>query len=100
MGTFLEKKYCLPKVTQEEKENPNSSALYIKEMNQSQNNFSTIETPNKLYKTVKNKLYYRNYYKGHMDQIKGEGEGGGGREGGSAGVGWRDGEKRHTTVIE
>ena len=23
-----------------------------------------------------------------------------GREGGSAGVGWRDGEKRHTTVIE
>ena len=42
---------------------------------------------------------YRNYYKGHMDQIKGEGGGGGGR-GGSAGVGWRDGEKRHTTVIE
>ena len=41
---------------------------------------------------------YRNYYKGHMDQIKGEG--GGGREGGSAGVGWREGEKRHTTVIE
>ena len=34
---------------------------------------------------------YRNYYKGHMDKIKGEG---------SAGVGWRDGEKRHTTVIE
>ena len=24
----------------------------------------------------------------------------GGREVGSAGVGWRDGEKRHTTVIE
>ena len=23
-----------------------------------------------------------------------------GREGGSPGVGWRDGEKRHTTVIE
>ena len=23
---------------------------------------------------------YRNYYKGHMDQIKGEGGGGGGRE--------------------
>ena len=23
-----------------------------------------------------------------------------GREGGLAGVGWRDGEKRHTTVIE
>ena len=42
---------------------------------------------------------YRNYYKGHMDRIKGEGGGRGGR-GGSAGVGWRDGEKRHTTVIE
>ena len=42
---------------------------------------------------------YRNYYKGHMDQIKGE-SGGGGREVGSPGVGWRDGEKRHTTVIE
>ena len=40
---------------------------------------------------------YRNYYKGHMDKIKGEGGGGGG---GLAGVGWRDGEKRHTTVIE
>ena len=40
---------------------------------------------------------YRNYYKGHMDKIKGEG---GGKEVGSAGVGWRDGEKRHTTVIE
>ena len=38
---------------------------------------------------------HRNYYKGHMDQIKGEGRGGG-----LAGVGWRDGEKRHTTVIE
>ena len=38
---------------------------------------------------------YRNYYKGHMDKIKG-----GGREVGSAGVGWRDGEKRHTTIIE
>ena len=33
-----------------------------------------------------------------MDKIKGEGGGGGG--GGLAGVGWRDGEKRHTTVIE
>ena len=42
---------------------------------------------------------YRNYYKGHMDKIKEEGRGGGGM-GGSAGVGWRDGEKRHTTVIE
>ena len=41
---------------------------------------------------------FRNNYKGHMDKIKGEGGGGGGR--GSAGVGWRDGEKRHTTVIE
>ena len=41
---------------------------------------------------------YRNYYKGHMDKINGEG--GGGREGGPAGGGWRDGEKRHTTVIE
>ena len=41
---------------------------------------------------------YRNYYKGHMDIIKGEGGGGGG--GGLAGVGWRDGEKRHTIVIE
>ena len=41
---------------------------------------------------------YRNYYKGHMDKIKGEGGGGG--EGSSIGVGWRDGEKKHTTVIE
>ena len=41
---------------------------------------------------------YRNYYKGHMDKTKGEGRGG--REVGSPGVGWRDGEKRHTTVIE
>ena len=43
---------------------------------------------------------YRNYYKGHMDKIKGKGgcgEGGGFSWGG---VGWRDGEKRHTTVIE
>ena len=43
--------------------------------------------------------YYRNYYKGHME----ENQGGGwrrGREVGLAGVGWRDGEKRHTTVIE
>ena len=41
---------------------------------------------------------YRNYYKGHMDKIKGEGGGGKGRgEGDSAGVGGRDGEKRHTT---
>ena len=42
---------------------------------------------------------YRNYYKGHMDKIKGEGRGGGG-QGGSSGVGWRDGEKRQTTVTE
>ena len=41
---------------------------------------------------------YRNYYKGHMDKIKGED--GGGTEVGLAGVGWRDGEKRQTTVIE
>ena len=42
---------------------------------------------------------YRSYYKGHMDKIKGEG-GGGGRELGLAEVGWRDGEKMQTTVIE
>ena len=42
---------------------------------------------------------YRNYYKGHMDKIKGEG-GGGGREVGLAGVGWRDVAKMQTTVIE
>ena len=41
---------------------------------------------------------YRNYYKGHMDKIKGEGGVGEGR--GLVGVGWKDGEKRHTTVIE
>ena len=43
---------------------------------------------------------YRNYYKGHMDKIGGGGWWRWGREVGSAGVGWRDGEKRHTTVIE
>ena len=40
----------------------------------------------------------RNYYKGHMDKIGGDGGGGGGRwvhRGGG-----REGEKRHTTVIE
>ena len=37
--------------------------------------------------------------KGPLDKIKGEG-GGGGRRWFLAGVGWRDGEKRHTTVIE
>ena len=40
---------------------------------------------------------FRNYYKGHMDKTKGEGGGGGGRW---FHLGWRDGEKRHTTVIE
>ena len=40
---------------------------------------------------------YRSYYKGHMDKIKGEDGGGGGR---GVRVGWRDGEKRHTTVTE
>ena len=40
---------------------------------------------------------YRNYYKGHVDKIKGEGGGGGG------GFGWGAVEgrgKKHTTVIE
>ena len=41
---------------------------------------------------------YRNYYKGHMDKIKGEGGVGGGR--GFSWLGWRDGEKRHTSVIK
>ena len=41
---------------------------------------------------------YRSYYTGHKDNIKGEGEGG--REGGSSGVGWRDGEKMQTIVTE
>ena len=36
---------------------------------------------------------YRNYYKGHMDKIKGKGGGGGG------GLGW-GGEKIQTTIIE
>ena len=43
---------------------------------------------------------YRNYYKGHMDKIKGDGGGRGGRWVQPAGGGGRDGEKRHTTVIE
>ena len=47
---------------------------------------------------------FRNYYKGHMYKTKGEGGGGGGRRWGrevsSPGVGWRDGEKMQTTVIE
>ena len=41
---------------------------------------------------------YRNYYKGHMDKIKGEGGDGRGRW--VPLVGWRDGEKMQTTVIE
>ena len=41
---------------------------------------------------------FRNYYKGHRDKIKGEGGGGG--KVGSTRVGWRDGEKMQTTVIE
>ena len=49
----------------------------------------------KIPRDVKNYNRFRNYYKGHMDKTKGEGG-----EVGSAGVGWRDGEKRHTTVIE
>ena len=37
---------------------------------------------------------YRNYYKGHMDKIKGEGGGGGGRGVSQGGVeGW--GEREH-----
>ena len=40
---------------------------------------------------------YRNYYKGHMDKINGEDGGRGGRW---VHLGWSDGEKRHTTVIE
>ena len=43
---------------------------------------------------------YRNYYKGHMDKIGGGGRWRWGREVGSAGVGWRDGEKGHTAMIE
>ena len=39
----------------------------------------------------------RNYDKGHME--KWGGMVAGGLEVGSAGVGWRDGEKSHTTVI-
>ena len=44
---------------------------------------------------------YRNFYKGHMDKIKGEGGGGGGRwvRLGWSGE-WRDGEKMQTAIIE
>ena len=40
----------------------------------------------------------RNYYKEHMDKIGGDGGGGGGRWVQLGGG--REGEKRHTTVIE
>ena len=42
---------------------------------------------------------YRNYYKGHVDKIKGEGEGRGGRW---VRLGWGGGmgRKMQTTVIE
>ena len=40
---------------------------------------------------------FRNYYKGHMDKTKGEG---GSREGRWVWMGWSDGEKRQTIVIE
>ena len=47
---------------------------------------------------------YRNYYNiTNYYRTHGQNQGGGWRPGmevGSAGVGWRDGEKRHTTVIE
>ena len=41
---------------------------------------------------------YRNYYKGHMDKIKREGGGRGGRWVWLGG--WKDGKKMQTTVIE
>ena len=41
---------------------------------------------------------YRKYYKGHMDKIKGAG-GGGGREVGLGLLGWRDGKKMPTNVM-
>ena len=41
----------------------------------------------------------RNYYKGHMDKIRG-GWWGWGRDVGPAGVGKREEEKRHKTVFE
>ena len=44
---------------------------------------------------------FRNYYKGHMDKTKGDGGGRGGRWFWLGwGGGWKDGEKRQTTVIE
>ena len=40
---------------------------------------------------------YRNYYKGHMDKIKGEGRGGGGRV---VWLGWGGGwGEKHRTVM-
>ena len=39
---------------------------------------------------------YRNYYKGHMDKIKGEGGGGGGR---GVGLGWGGGMGRKGTQL-
>ena len=39
---------------------------------------------------------YRNYYKGHMDKIKGEGGGGGGR---GVGMGWGGGMGRKGTQL-
>ena len=42
--------------------------------------------------------YYRNYYKGRMDKIKGEGRHRGGRV--WLGWGWSDGGKMQTAVIE
>ena len=47
---------------------------------------------------------FRNYCKGHMDKIKGEGGGRGGRWvwlwWGCGVEGWRGGEKMQTTIIE
>ena len=42
---------------------------------------------------------FKNYYKGQVGKIKGEG-GGGGRVVGLAGMQWRDREKRQTTITE
>ena len=39
---------------------------------------------------------YRNYYKGHMDEIKGEGAGGGGR---GVWLGWGSGMGRKVTKL-
>ena len=42
------------------------------------------------------KIQYRNYYKGHMDKIKGEGGGGGGR---GVWMGWGGGMGRKGTQL-